>query len=75
MEVWNAFYEQICSKKNCIEKELDIYNRLLKLIHELKVNVEDILNLSKDLEKIGEGDETSTIESSDDEISTTKEYY
>ena len=62
MDVWNAFYEQVCDKKTYLEKELDIYNRLLKVLDELKVSVEDMKNLSKDL------NETSTIDSfSDDE--------
>ena len=48
MEVWNAFYEQVCNKKTYLEKELDIYTRLLKVLDELKVIVEEIKNLSKD---------------------------
>ena len=62
MDVWDAFYNQVCGKKAYLEKEFDIYNRLLKVLYELKVSVEDMKNLSKDR------DETSTIDSvSDDE--------
>ena len=62
MDVWDAFYNQVCGKKTYLEKEFDIYSRLLKVLDELKVSVEDMKNLSKDR------DETSTIDSvSDDE--------
>ena len=62
MDDYNSLYEQVCDKKSYLEKELDIYTRLLKVLDALKVNVEEMKNLAKDL------NETSSIDTvSDDE--------
>ena len=45
MDVYNSFYEQVCGKKSYLEKELDIYTRLLKVLDELIVSVEEMKNL------------------------------
>ena len=45
MDVYNSFYEQVCDKKSYLEKELDIYTRLLKVLDELIVSVEEMKNL------------------------------
>ncbi|CAH3123865.1 unnamed protein product, partial [Porites lobata] len=62
MDVYNSLYQQVCDKKSYLGKELDIYTRLLKVLDELKVSVEEMKNLAKDL------NETSSIDTvSDDE--------
>ena len=65
MDVYNSFYEEVCDKKSYLGKELDIYTRLLKVLDEVKVSVEEMKNLAKDL------NETSSIDtvSDDEEIS------
>ena len=56
MDFSKSFYKQVCDKKIYLEKELDIYTRLLKVLDELKVSVEEMKNLAEEL------NETSSIE-------------
>ena len=58
MDVWKDFYDQFSKKKIYIEKELDIYIRLLKVLDELK-DIEVVMESLREEDRVEDLDSVS----------------